>query len=126
MYVMITVLSETRRLRAVLKALNNAGIEGSIVLDAVGTNSLQNHYSDYKPFLESSLIAISEKARYKKMILSTVAEDALVNKAMDAVSDVLGENLKKPNVGIMFTIPMFGFVEGSQLNNYMYFGWDDM
>ncbi len=37
------------------------GIKGSVVIDSMGTNSLQNSYSDYKPFLESSLIAISEK-----------------------------------------------------------------
>ena len=118
MYLMVTVLSETRRLKAILKALKSMGIEGSVVLDSMGTNSLQNSYSDYKPFLESSLIAISEKTRYKKTILSTVTNDALVEEAMDKIQEILDYDLKKPNVGIMFTIPMLEFVEGSMLNDF--------
>ncbi len=122
---MVTVLSETRRLKAILKALSNMGIKGSVVIDSMGTNSLQNSYSDYKPFLESSLIAISEKTRYKKTIISTVTDDVLVEKAMDKIQEILGQDLKKPNVGIMFTIPMLTFVEGSALNEYTSFTWDE-
>lgn len=125
MYLMVTVLSETRRLKAILKALNNMGIEGSVVLDSMGTNSLQNSYSDYRPFLESSLIAISEKTRYKKTIISTVTDDTMVEQAMDKIQEILGHDLKKPNVGIMFTIPMLSFVEGSLLDTYESFELQD-
>ncbi len=118
MYFLVTVLSETRRLKAVLKELERLGIKGSIVIDSMGTNSIQKSYSEYKPVLESSLISISETTRYKKTILSAVEDEELVEKAMNAVTKLLGNNLKKPNTGIMFTIPMVGFVEGSQLNQF--------
>lgn len=125
MFFMVTVLSETRRLKAVLKELDKLGIKGSIVIDSLGTNSIQKSYSEYKPVLESSLISISEATRYKKTILSAVDNEELVEQAMDAVTKLLGNNLKKPNTGIMFTIPMVGFVEGSQLNLFESFEIDD-
>lgn len=125
MYFMVTVLSETRRLKAVLKELDKLGIKGSIVVDSLGTNSIQKSYSEYKPVLESSLISISEATRYKKTILSAVENEELIEEAMEAVSKILGSNLKKPNTGIMFTIPMVGFIEGSQLNQFDSFELED-
>ena len=118
MYLMITVLSDTRRLKAILKALKNMGIEGSVVLDSMGTNSLQNSYSDYKPFLESSLIAISEKTRYKKTIISTVTDDTMVEQAMDNIQEILGHDLKKPRLGMMFVLPVT-HMRGGELERHI-------
>lgn len=108
MYLMITVISKTGKLKLLLNELKKIGIKQSIVIDSVGTTNIDEHYSSYRPIVESTLISISEVNHYRKTILSIVENEDLVKQGMAIIEDVLGKNMKKPNTGITFTIPILG------------------
>lgn len=106
MYLLVTVVSNQEKLKPILKALKSLDIRGSIVINSQGSSSIDNNYGDYRPALDSVLSSISELENYKKTILSLIETEEKVNEAMDAIQALLGHNLKKPNTGIMFTIPL--------------------
>ncbi len=117
MYLLVTVISNGEKIRPVLKALKSIGIKGILVIDSMGSTNIDNNYSGYRPAIESTLISISELAHYKKTIFSIIESEETVNAAMDTIEKVLGNNMKKPNTGIMFTIPMIGFRAGDSKTN---------
>ena len=117
MYLMITVMSHTEKLKASLKALKGVGIKTNLVIDGMGTTNIDNNYIGYRPALETTLMSISESSQYRKVILSVIDSEEMVEKAMDEVQKALGNNLKKPNTGIMFTIPLLGLVSRDPSKN---------
>lgn len=119
MYLMVTVISNQEKLKPILKSLKAIDIKGSIVINSQGSSSIDNNYGEYRPALDSALSSISEVTNYKKTILSLIETDEKVKEAMDTIQALLGHNLKKPNTGIMFTIPLAGmgtnFVKGQEM-----------
>ncbi|PKM95366.1 MAG: hypothetical protein CVU84_06725 [Firmicutes bacterium HGW-Firmicutes-1] len=116
MYLMVIVISNTEKLKSIIKALKNIDIKGSIVIDSMGTTNIDNSYLGYRPAIESTLRTISEVTNYKKTLLSIVDSEEKVLEAMDMIEALLGNNMKKTNTGIMFTIPMSSYFSG-QSNN---------
>lgn len=106
MHMLVTVLGNPSKLKQVLKAYNGLGIGQSVVVDGLGTSNFDNAYESYRPALESTLLSVSEVAHYRKVVLSVVHREADIEKAMDAAEKLLGSNMKKPNTGIIFAIPM--------------------
>lgn len=106
MYLMITVISNTDKIKSVMKGLKNIGTKSNVVLDALGTNGIESSDLTYQPAIESALLSISQISQYRKVILSIIVEEELFFKATEEVKKVLGNDLKKPNSGIMFTIPL--------------------
>ena len=106
MYLMITVISNIDKLKPTLKALKSVGTKSNVAIDAIGTNNIDSSYLAYQSAIESALLSISQVAQYRKVILSIILDEEMFLKATDAVRKVLGNDLKKPNTGIMFTIPL--------------------
>lgn len=106
MYLMITVISNTDKIKSIVKALKSVGTKSNVVLDALGTNNMDSSDITYQPAIESALLSISQVSQYRKVILSIISEEELFFKATEVVKKVLGNDLKKPNSGIMFTIPL--------------------
>ena len=106
MYLMITVISNIDKLKPTLKALKSVGTKSNVAIDAIGTNNIENSYLASQSAIESALLSISQVAQYRKVILSIIPDEEIFLKATDAVRKVLGNDLKKPNTGIMFTIPL--------------------
>lgn len=109
MYLLVTVICNIDKIKAVLKALKNIDVNSSIVIDSMGTNNIENNYLGYRPAIESSLMSISDVAFYRKTILSIIDSEEKVELAMDTIEKELGRNMKKPNTGIMFTVPLVKF-----------------
>lgn len=119
MYLMITVISNIDKIKPIMKGLKHIGIKNNVILDALGTNSMETTDLTYQPAIESVLSSISQVSQYRKVILSIILEEELFFKATQEVEKALGNDLKKPNSGIMFTIPFspIGIKEYSSYTN---------
>ncbi len=106
MHAMITILSNPSKLKPVLKALKGLGIHQSVVIDGMGTSNFDKIYDTYRPAMESAILSVSEVAHYRKVIVSIAHNEEEIELAMDAVETLLGKDLKKPNTGIIFSVPM--------------------
>lgn len=118
MYLMVTVISNTDKTKPILKALKHIGAKSNVVIDAVGTNNMDSSNITYQAAIESTLLSISQIAHYRKVILSIISEEEIFFKATEEVKKVLGNDLKKPNSGIMFTIP-FSAVGMNGIDKYI-------
>lgn len=118
MYLLVIVLSNIRKLKPLVKSLKDIGIKGITVIDSVGSTSIENNYYEYRPIIGSALESISQRVNYKKTLLSVVHCENHVLEAMDLVEKLLGDNLQKPNTGIVFTIPVKDF-RGGALQRYL-------
>lgn len=113
MQMLIMVLNKVDELEDILEELNNIGIKGATVIDSQGMATvISSTHPDKIPLFGSLSMLINEKRPYNKTIF-VVLRDNQVKDAINAIKSVVGD-LSKPNVGIVFTIPV-GYVEGVNL-----------
>lgn len=110
MKMLIMVLNKIECLEEILEELNKSGIKGATVIDSQGmARVLGGAHPDRMPLFGSLSMLINESRPYNKTIF-TVIDDRKVSDAINAIKSVVGD-LSKPNVGIVFTIPV-DFAEG--------------
>lgn len=113
MQVLVMVLNKVDELEDILEELNNIGIKGATVLESQGmANVISNNHPEKVPIFGSLAMLVNEKRPYNKTIFA-VLRDNQVTDAINAIKSVVGD-LSKPNVGIVFTIPV-AYVEGINL-----------
>lgn len=107
---LIFVLNNVNHLEEILNELEKEGIKGATIIDSTGMGRVLHHTTNTDiPIFGSLKMLMNEQRPFNKTIF-TVIEDEQVPIAVSAIKKVVGD-LSKPDVGIVFTIPV-NFVEG--------------
>lgn len=110
MQVLIMVLNKTDILEDILEKLDEVGVRGATIIDSQGmARVIGSIHPEKIPIFGSLSMLINENRPYNKTIF-TVLQDDKVQDAINAIKSVTGD-LSKPNIGIVFTIPV-NYVEG--------------
>lgn len=107
---LIFVLNNVNHLEEILNELTKSGIKGATIIDSTGmAKILHSQYTNDLPLFGSLKMLMNEKRPFNKTIF-TVIKDKQVEIAVSAIERVVGD-LSKPDVGIVFTIPI-NYIEG--------------
>ncbi|KYH34174.1 hypothetical protein CLTEP_18880 [Clostridium tepidiprofundi DSM 19306] len=107
---LIFVLNNINYLEEIMNEFTKSGIKGATIIDSTGMAKVLNHFSSGEvPIFGSLKMLMNEKRPFNKTIF-TVIKDSQVQTAVSAIERIVGD-LSKPDVGIVFTIPV-NFVEG--------------
>ncbi|MDK2798815.1 MAG: hypothetical protein PWP27_317 [Clostridiales bacterium] len=118
MYAMFVVVKNTKKIKKIVNALNEIGIKGATIIDTMGGGNYYNNYLGSRPAIGSALRTIEDVSIFNKTIISIVYCEKHVIDAMDAIEAILGGDMKKPNSGIIFTVPVVAF-RGGELEKYV-------
>jgi nitrogen regulatory protein PII len=114
MKLLVIVTNERGKVEEVFKEFLEIGVGGATVIDTQGmARILYDKNVDKVPIFGSLKMLIDDKYPFNKTIF-VVLDDDLVKPAIQAVKRVLGD-LTKPNVGIIFVLPV-EYVEGGSLS----------
>ncbi|MGB4430700.1 MAG: hypothetical protein WBJ15_02485 [Limnochordia bacterium] len=106
MFALFLVLNDTDYLDEILARFVDVGVQGATIVDSQGMASalVSSRGRDYPLF--GSLKALLEGARpYNKTIFTVLESEELVERAVEAVRDVLSD-AEHPSVGFMFSLPI--------------------
>ncbi len=92
-----------------LSSIKGLGVKEIVVIDSIGSTNVEESYSDYRPILTSSIMSLSEVSRHKKTVFFIADTEEMVFASMDAIEKALGTNMKKPDTGIIFSVPALKF-----------------
>ncbi|NLK29649.1 MAG: hypothetical protein GX305_01145 [Aminobacterium colombiense] len=114
MQMLVIVLNKVDKVESLFKEFINIGVRGATIIDSTGMARVLHEDIDKIPLFGSIKMLINDQYPYNKTIF-VVLEDEQVQPAIDAVKRVV-EDLSKPDVGILFTIPV-NCVEGLASNH---------
>ena len=106
-YVLVIVIQEHYKSKAVLERLEEIGVTGATVIDTMGAASLAIPTYDMYD-LSSPVVDLALTSNFNKTIFSVVKNEEMAKKAMDEVSKILEMDKAKTGKGIMFTVPLVG------------------
>ncbi|MDR7869370.1 MAG: hypothetical protein RIN55_00825 [Tissierellaceae bacterium] len=104
--VLFIVLNEVDYLNDILEGFVDVGVSGATVLDSQGMASfIVNNSNKSVPLFGYLKSMLEDSLPYNKTIFTVLENEALVEKAVAVVQDIVGE-INSSNVGFMFTIPI--------------------
>lgn len=106
---LIMVLNDVSKLDDLLLEFGKSGINGATVIDSYGMAKVLCENEDSIPLFGSLKLLLNEKRPFNKTIF-TILNEEKTKIALDCIKRVVGD-LNKPNVGIVFTLPV-NHVEG--------------
>ncbi|MGE4282151.1 MAG: hypothetical protein AB7G87_00360 [Clostridia bacterium] len=106
MYVLFIVLNEVEHLTEILMKMKDLGLRGATIIDTMGSKKALSKDMQNVSFLNSIVKALEGDNRANKTIFSVIEKKEQVERAMDAIETILGGDMKKPNKGIMFVLPV--------------------
>lgn len=115
MQMLIMVLNNVSHLEHILTEFENSGIHGATIIDSTGMAKVMNHTKPNElPIFGSLRMLMNEQRPFNKTIF-TVLKDEKVQTAISCIKNVVGD-LSRPDVGIVFTVPV-SFWEGINFEN---------
>ncbi|WHH57532.1 hypothetical protein [Petroclostridium sp. X23] len=118
MYVLFIVLNEVEYLTQILTEMKSLGLRGATVIDTMGSKKILNRDMESMSFLNGIVRALEGDNRANKTVFSVIERKEQVENAMDAIEKILGGNMKKPNKGIMFVLPVT-HLRGGELERHI-------
>lgn len=109
MHLLVLIVNKVNKLEDLIVAFSKVGIKGATILDSYGMAKVLSNHKEDLPLFGSLRMLLNEKRPFNKTII-TVIKDEQVEPALSCIREVIGD-LSKPNVGIVFTIPI-NYVEG--------------
>lgn len=117
MYVLFIVLNEPEFLSDILFKIRQLGLRGATVIDSMGSTELEKDI--YKmPVIGGFMRSIDGDTKYNKTIFSVVEREEQVERVMNSIEKILGGDMKKPNKGIMFVLPVT-HMRGGELERHI-------
>jgi nitrogen regulatory protein PII len=104
MQLMVIVLNKVDKLENLLKEFIEIGIKGATVIDSTGMAKVLHDDFDDIPIFGSIKMFINESYPFNKTIF-VLLKDEQIEPAIDSVKKIIGD-LSKPDVGILFTMPV--------------------
>ena len=117
MYVLFIVLNEVEYLSEVLFKLRQLGIRGATVIDSMGAASGEKSIYNV-PLIGGFMKSLDGETKNNNTIFSVIEREGQIERAMEHIEKVLGGNMKKPNKGIMFVLPVTHF-RGGELHRHI-------
>jgi len=115
MKLLVIVTNEREKVGEIFKEFIDVGVGGATAIDTQGmARILYDKNVDNIPLFGSLKMLIDDKYPFNKTIF-VVLDDELVKPAIEAVKKALGD-ISKPNVGILFVLPV-EYVEGGSLSH---------
>jgi nitrogen regulatory protein PII len=109
MQLLVLVLNKVEKLENLLKDFVHIGIKGATVIDSTGMARVLHDDLDSIPIFGSIKMLINENYPYNKTVF-VVLKDEQIKPTIESIKKTVGD-LSKPNVGILFTLPV-NYVEG--------------
>ncbi|MPM81257.1 hypothetical protein SDC9_128309 [bioreactor metagenome] len=104
MQMLVIVLNKVDKVESLFKEFLDIGVQGGTIIDSKGMARVLHEEVDKIPLFGSIKMLINDQYPYNKTIF-VVLDDEQVQPAIDAVKRVV-EDLSKPDVGIVYTIPV--------------------
>ncbi|NCB33737.1 MAG: hypothetical protein EOM64_07640 [Erysipelotrichia bacterium] len=105
MQMLIHITNHEEAVSPIFNKLMEAGFHGASVIDCEGMLSQLNQDSDDAPAIVGSLRRFINPERQQNKLILLILKDEEVFKAEEIIHEVSG-NLKLPNTGILFTVPV--------------------
>ncbi|PKM95365.1 MAG: hypothetical protein CVU84_06720 [Firmicutes bacterium HGW-Firmicutes-1] len=118
MHVLFIVLNEVEYLADILTRIREVGLRGATVIESIGSATVIENDLYSVSFLASLVNVLEGKNKASRVIFSLIEREEQVIKAMDEVQLILGGDLKKPNKGMMFVLPVTHF-RGGELERHI-------
>lgn len=117
MYVLFVVLNQPEYLPDVLYRLKKLRIRGATVIDSMGATSITKDL--YKiPMIGGFMKSMDGDTHSNKTVFSVIERDDQVQAAMESIEEIIGGDMKQPNKGIMFALPV-SHMRGGELNRHI-------
>lgn len=109
MQLLVLILKKYELMDELLKHLAKSGVKGATILDGTGMAEALVNMEDL-PMFGVLRRMLSEEEKEVSKVMLIVLKDEQIIKTRTVIKDVIGD-LKEPNTGIMFSIPITS-VEG--------------
>lgn len=109
MQLLVLILKKYEFMDELLKHLAKSGVKGATILDGTGMAEALVNMEDL-PMFGVLRRLLSEEDKEVSKVMLIVLKDEQVIETRAVIKDVIGD-LKEPNTGIMFSIPIT-YVEG--------------
>ncbi len=117
MYVLFVVLNQPEYLPDILYRLKKLRIRGATVIDSMGATSITKDL--YKvPVIGGFMKSIDGDTHSNKTVFSVIEREEQVEEAMASIEEIIGGDMKQPNKGIMFALPV-SHMRGGELNRHI-------
>lgn len=117
MFVLFIVLNEPEYLPEVLFKMKQLGIRGATVIDSMGATAISKDIYSI-PVIGGFMKSLDGDTHYNKTVFSVIEREDQVNLVMNHIEKVLGGDMKKPNKGIMFVLPVT-HMRGGELQRHI-------
>lgn len=117
MYVLFIVLNEREYLSEVLYKMNQLGIRGATVIDSMGAKAVNQKRTSI-PLLSSMMQSLEGDTQFNNTIFSVIEREEQVERTMEQIEKILGGDMKRPNKGIMFVLPVT-HMRGGELHRHI-------
>ena len=118
MYVLFIVLNQVEYLTEILTAMKDMRIRGATIIESMGSKKMLNKDMQNVSFLNNIVRALEGSNRTNKTIFSVIERKEQVERAMNKIEKILGGDMKKPNKGIMFVLPVT-HIRGGELERHI-------
>ncbi|MDK2798816.1 MAG: hypothetical protein PWP27_316 [Clostridiales bacterium] len=118
MYVLFIVLNEVEHVADILMKMKDLGLRGATVIDSMGSRKVLDKDMYNVSFIGGLVRALEGDQRASKTIFSVIERKEQVKRAMDEIEKILGGDMKKPNKGIMFVLPVV-HLRGGELERHI-------
>ncbi|NLP46473.1 MAG: hypothetical protein GX347_05460 [Epulopiscium sp.] len=117
MYVLFIVLNEADYLMDVLEEIKKLGIRGATVIESMGARTMEKAFYDL-PVIGGFMRTLDGNTQMNHTIFSVIEREEQVIRVMDHIEKLLGGDMKKPNTGIMFVLPVT-HIRGGELERHL-------
>lgn len=117
MYVLFVVLNEPEYLSEVLYQMKKLRLRGATIIDSMGASAISKDMYNI-PVIGGLMKSIDGDTHYNKTIFSVIEREEQVEAAMEAIEAIVGGDMKKPNKGIMFVLPVT-HMRGGELDRHI-------
>lgn len=117
MFALFIVLNEPEYLPQVLYKIKQLDIRGATVIDSMGASAISKDVYNI-PLIGGLMKSMDGDIHYNKTIFSVIEREEQVQKVMHHIEKILGGDMKRPNKGIMFVVPVT-HMRGGELNRHI-------
>lgn len=117
MFALFIVLNEPEFLPQVLYKIKQLDIRGATVIDSMGASAISKEVYNI-PLIGGLMKSMDGDIHYNKTIFSVIEREEQVQKVMYHIEKLLGGDMKQPNKGIMFVVPVT-HMRGGELNRHI-------
>ena len=103
-FLLVIHLDKTNTMQDILKVFTANGVTGCTIFESTGVGHTTFLKND-EPIIASMKRMFGPDRQYNKTVLSVIETEALLEKTMNDIEDIVGD-FCKPDTGLMYAIPV--------------------